>query len=518
MSPLQLVTALLVISLIESGLGQLPRNGCAPRFEYQGYQGQYIGLVKVRHPLVSNQSLILQFSQPGYHDFTDNVGKISMVDTDETTQNNLRNGFPIRYRVDFPIPTIPPKITGMQVNGIELCGGVEYPKPRTGITLLITWVTYGVSLVPSPGVYRESEPTQPRIPDRGEDIWRSNESIPTFSNPGWSTATQQATPNRNTVAQDLNINPNRGTVPQQRINNPVRPTAPQQTIRNTDPPQTFRNNEERVSQETASSEEYPCGRERRQKTITSPLIYQGTSLERGQLPWLVAIFERRESNGPRFICGGSLISTSTVLSAAHCFRVPGKDLPADRLAISLGRNTLAIHSPGEYRGVSQLIIHDKFNVAQFTEADLALVRLDSPVGYYDYVIPICLWSPRNQMELPQGHKTYVAGWGPDESGNGHSDVAKVTDLNIVIESSCRLELAKELVQPSSLCAKRVGAGPCTSDGGGPLMLKEQDVWVLRGVTSAGQIDEEKGTCDHSLPSVFTDVAKHIDWVRRNMWN
>jgi len=53
------------------------------------------------------------------------VGKISMVDTDETTQNNLRNGFPIRYRVDFPIPTIPPKITGMQVNGIELCGGVE---------------------------------------------------------------------------------------------------------------------------------------------------------------------------------------------------------------------------------------------------------------------------------------------------------------------------------------------------------------------------------------------------------
>jgi len=74
MSPLQLVTALLVISLIESGLGQLPRNGCAPRFEYQGYQGQYIGLVKVRHPLVNNQSLILQFSQPGYHDFTVRFG------------------------------------------------------------------------------------------------------------------------------------------------------------------------------------------------------------------------------------------------------------------------------------------------------------------------------------------------------------------------------------------------------------------------------------------------------------
>ncbi|KAH8343933.1 hypothetical protein KR084_001989, partial [Drosophila pseudotakahashii] len=135
----------------------------------------------------------------------------------------------------------------------------------------------------------------------------------------------------------------------------------------------------------------------------------------------------------------------------------------------------------------------------------------------DYVIPICLWSTGSRLDLPQGHKTYVAGWGPDESGTGHTDVAKVTDLNIVIESGCRLELAEVLVQPSSLCAKRAGAGPCTSDGGGPLMLKEQDVFILRGVTSAGQIDEERRTCDLSKPSVFTDVAKHIDWVRRNMW-
>ncbi|XP_044250043.2 chymotrypsin-like protease CTRL-1 [Drosophila takahashii] len=273
-----------------------------------------------------------------------------------------------------------------------------------------------------------------------------------------------------------------------------------------------------VPHQTDPFEEYPCGRVRHEKTSTTPLIFQGNSIERGQLPWLVAIFERRDRNGPRFICGGSLISSSSVLSAAHCFRIPKKELTADRLAVSLGRTSLALHSPGEDRGVSQLIIHENFKFEQFTEADLALIKLDAPVDYYDYIIPICLWSTSSRMDLPQGHKTYVAGWGPDESGTGHTDVAKVTDLNIVIESGCRLELAPELVQPSSLCAKRAGAGPCTSDGGGPLMLKEQDVWVLRGVTSAGQIDEERHTCDLSKPSVFTDVAKHINWIRRNMWN
>ncbi|KAH8343932.1 hypothetical protein KR084_001988 [Drosophila pseudotakahashii] len=519
MSPLQLVTAFLLVSRIKSILGQVPRNGCSPQFEYQGYQGQYIGLVKVRHPMVNNHTMILQFSQPGYHEFTDYVGSIAMVDDDNRVHNNLRNGLPIRYRVDFPIPTIPPKITSMEVNGIEICGGSEYPKPRTGITLRISWETFGsygvnqpqpVPIRPvqpwrpeeqsqnTPIDFRDTEPTQPRIPSAGEDIWRGNDSLQSFPNPGWATAPQQTSTNRGTV--------NRGTAPPQTVRNPNRVVDSQPMIRN---PEVL------VPQQNFPSNEIPCGRER---ASTTPLIFNGKSLDRGQLPWLVAIFERRESNGPRFICGGSLISTSSVLSAAHCFRVPGKHLPADRLAVSLGRNSLAIQSPGEFRGVSQLIIHDGFSIEQFTEADLALVRLDAPVRYGDYIVPICLWSTGSRLDLPQGHKTYVAGWGPDESGTGHTDVAKVTDLNIVIESSCRLELAEVLVQPSSLCAKRAGAGPCTSDGGGPLMLKEQDVFILRGVTSAGQIDEERRTCDLSKPSVFTDVAKHIDWVRRNMWN
>ncbi|XP_017047248.1 coagulation factor XI [Drosophila ficusphila] len=531
MSSLQLVIVVLLVALIKSGLGQLPRNGCSPRFEYQGYNGQYIGIVTVRHPLVTDHSLILEFSQPGYHQFTDYVGRVSLVEDDTTTQENLRQGNPIQYRVDFPIPTVPPKITNMVLNNKELCGGSVYPKPRTAITLTITWTTshssvYGAvpqPVSPSPiwqqaeepqnatNNYRQNFPNQPRLTENNVDIDWGNGS---FSNSEIGTQPQtnrrvnqpaKTNRDRNTATQQSSVNANRATVPQQSSVNANRVTLPQQS--------NFARNS--VPQQTGSSNGIPCGRER--ASIT-PFIFHGTSLQRGQLPWLVAIFERRESNGPAFICGGSLISTSTVLSAAHCFRFPGRNLPASRTAVSLGRNSLAIHSPGEFRGVSELIIHNNYQIKQFTEADLALVRLDLPVRYNDYIVPICLWSTTNRLDLPQGLKSYVAGWGPDETGTGNSDVSKITDMNIVTESNCGQELPHVLVQPSTLCAKKTGAGPCASDGGGPLMLREQEVWVLRGVISGGVINEKENTCELSKPSVFTDVAKHIDWVRQHMWN
>lgn len=118
-----------------------------------------------------------------------------------------------------------------------------------------------------------------------------------------------------------------------------------------------------------------CGRE---KAVTTPLIFHGAEVARGQLPWMVALFEREE-NGVTFFCGGTLISASTVLSAAHCFRYGSRIIPASRAAVSLGRNTLDLVSAGELREVSLLVIHEQYSPANFTDADIALLRLSSPV-------------------------------------------------------------------------------------------------------------------------------------------
>lgn len=123
-----------------------------------------------------------------------------------------------------------------------------------------------------------------------------------------------------------------------------------------------------------------CGRER---VTSTPLIFQGRTLERGQLPWLVGLFERNRDLSLIFFCGGTLISSSTVISAAHCFRHPGRDLPASNTVVSLGRNTIDLISDGELRDVSELLIHDQYTPAEFTQADLVLLRLATQVTWVD---------------------------------------------------------------------------------------------------------------------------------------
>lgn len=110
----------------------------------------------------------------------------------------------------------------------------------------------------------------------------------------------------------------------------------------------------------------------------------------------------------------------------------------------------------------------------------------------------------------------MAGWGADEQGNANTKLSKITDTNIVTHANCLRELPARLVQTNTLCAKKAGAGPCASDSGGGLMLRENNMWLLRGVIAGGQVNGS--TCDLSKPAVYTDVAKYITWVQQNMWN
>ncbi|ALC45543.1 CG31326, partial [Drosophila busckii] len=402
------------------------------------------------------------------------VGSLTLLDDQETTKTNLANGWPINYRVDFPIPNSPPKLTLIRLNSNVLCSSGQYARPRTSIALMHSLH----STVPLSFV-------RPRPQFVEQPIY--NVSVPDFRAPiEQSDVGSRVQPRPQTVEQ-----PRPRPQPQPRPEPPV-----QQSARN--------------PQQLSAI----CGRER---AVTTPLIFQGKPLERGQLPWLVGLFERDQDSAQlTFFCGGTLLSASTVLSAAHCFRFPGRDLPASRTVVSLGRNTLDLISDGQLSDVSQLLIHEQYKPVEYTQADLMLIRLAAPVIFDDYIVPICLWSEQLPLQLPSGYKSYVAGWGADELGNVNTRVSKITDTDIVTESNCLRELPARLVQANTICANKAGAGPCASDGGGGLMLHEQNLWILRGVISGGQ--RKDNTCDLSKPAVYTDVAKHISWVRQNMWN
>lgn len=119
---------------------------------------------------------------------------------------------------------------------------------------------------------------------------------------------------------------------------------------------------------------FACG----QEGTTTPFIQRGVEFPRGRYPWLTAIYHK-ESFALAFKCGGSLISTSLVITAAHCVYKVNED----RVLVAIGRYDLDnYHEDGaETRDVQRILLHPDFSsrLNQQPDADIALITVRRPV-------------------------------------------------------------------------------------------------------------------------------------------
>ncbi|SPP88078.1 putative serine protease 42 [Drosophila guanche] len=494
---------LLTLLQISLGWGQnLPYIACPELFEYLGYNQEHIGHInlKLDSSIVEN-TLRVELSQPGRHT-SSYPGDLNLLENEESVRYRLRNNEPINYRVDFPTPGVVPKLTMISLNGQIVCRSMAYGPPSTKLSLSHTLRSTGplLNLLPQ---QPQQIPKQPQFSQQPQ--------YPQYPQQPEEPVRARPQPQPQPQQQQEPFRPRPGPTPApQFIPEPLTTTTQRPTA-----PSSARQRPSGNRPRTLGQLNGVCGRE---KPVSTPLIHFGQVVERGQLPWMVALYER-VGNEYNFLCGGTLISASTVLSAAHCFRFGSRNLPSTRTAVSLGRNSLDLLTPGALRAVAELVIHEQYNPSIYTDADLAMLKLAEPVDFSDYIRPICLWNENYLLDLPSGHKSYVAGWGEDERGNRNSRIAKMTDTDIITLPECRGNLTSEnvrFVTSRTVCASnREGAGPCNGDSGGGLMLQESDIWLLRGVVSAGQ--RLSNRCDLSQPVIYTDLARHIEWLHTVIW-
>ncbi|KAK1341930.1 hypothetical protein QTO34_016681 [Cnephaeus nilssonii] len=158
----------------------------------------------------------------------------------------------------------------------------------------------------------------------------------------------------------------------------------------------------------APTVEYPCGKipvlEKRNDSQPQGRIVGGKVCPKGECPWQAALI----LDG-RLLCGGTLIDTTWVVSAAHCFdRV--KSL--ENLTAVVGEHDLSEKEGTEQeRQVVQIIVPDKY-IKRKTNHDIALLRLSRPVAFTDYAVPLCLPEKAfSERTLAFIRFSTVSGWG-----------------------------------------------------------------------------------------------------------
>lgn len=174
-----------------------------------------------------------------------------------------------------------------------------------------------------------------------------------------------------------------------------------------------------------------------------------------------------------FICGGSLVSSNVIVTAAHC--IQNKLEPIIRKEDStfyLGKYQFeSLSEPNiVVAGVTQLIIHPSWdsNDERF-DADIAIAVLLNKIPFSKFIRPICLWRSTRTFVDIVGKSGVIAGWGLDEKKSLSTMSPKWASLPVVDTLTCirSNSLFNRLTSERTFCAgkTRDGRGPCNGDSG-----------------------------------------------------
>ncbi|CAG9811267.1 unnamed protein product [Chironomus riparius] len=242
--------------------------------------------------------------------------------------------------------------------------------------------------------------------------------------------------------------------------------------------------------------------------IGQQLVFGGSKIQRGSFPWKAALYR---PNGD-FFCSGTIISTSKVITAAHCIWEKHSSYPIKSHEIRVGfgiHNLFDLFEAGKViAGVKTVHIHPDWNAF---DADIAVLELTEDISFKNNIQLICMI--QTNSEFPLDATGVVAGFGRSEN-HKFEFIANVIKVPILSYKDCQKHVQfHPIISHRTICGGYAnGTGVCNGDSGSGLVVEHNGSFYLRGIVSASLFGEYL-QCDVNDYAVFTDVTKFDNWIK-----
>ncbi|XP_046968278.1 chymotrypsin-2-like [Vanessa cardui] len=235
-------------------------------------------------------------------------------------------------------------------------------------------------------------------------------------------------------------------------------------------------------------------------------VVGGLVASEGSIPYMVAlrtgIFIRF------FICGGSIITTRHVLTAAHCIdSVYRRGSLSISLRVAVGTNRWNIG--GRSFSVVRNITHENWN-SLTVKNDIGILVTGDIMPLNDRIQPVTL----NYDYVIGDVTSLVAGWGRTVVGGPLSNRLLVLFVTAVEGDECSkamnydISVAEQFAKYDTeleLCAFSTrGQGVCNGDSGSALVRKDSNEQI--GIVSWGY------ACARGVPDVYVRLSAYKEWI------
>jgi Trypsin len=269
----------------------------------------------------------------------------------------------------------------------------------------------------------------------------------------------------------------------------------------------------------------PAMTDNRERTLsksdepTGMIVGGSAKAQPGQFASQVALIDTSYSN-PYLgqFCGGVILDSNWVLTAAHCvYQANARDSVIPVASFNVVAGVVTLDGAAAQLPVKRVVIHESWKRGDRKiplDNDVALLEMATPIAWTDYVRPAQLVQlDADAQLLSNGAAVRVSGWGrtePDDASS-HSRDLLWADINVIANEECATApLYGGALTGNMFCAAQAG-GACAGDSGGGVISRETNP-----VTTVGIVSWAGGACTGpDTPGVFVRLSKYADWIKDN---